>query len=278
MLSSRDLTTIDQKCGGRLVEKVEGASLAIAMETALPPRPADTNWHAARIVEFETPALPLGRGNAIREEFETSCFDVFAVIGDKYDPPKKAPSGLMLCMRPLARRTGLKVPVAIEIKLVPVEKHGGSKTEQIVRIDIVPPTNPKELRLVVLSLARNAQGTTDVTARSVFDGGREKPCTIDPSTPLPAAFSAVMNLETLSLTDLRVFLNSGEITDEYWMDVSLLTAPNSAPDKLPFSFDWLFTGPSNDFAQAVSSQRLLRVPEAEARIVSMSPPIPIVAS
>ena len=43
-----------------------------------------------------------------------------------------------------------------------------------------------------------------------------------------------------------------------------------------FSWNWPFTGRGDlDAADAVTPAQLLRVPEAEARIIAVSPPIPL---
>lgn len=66
-------------------------------------------------------------------------------------------------------------------------------------------------------------------------------------------------------------------TGELWADVSLLHSPeNGFPTY--FDFTWLFGSPDDvDPATAVAPQNLRAMAEAQARVVAVSPPIPIVS-
>jgi hypothetical protein len=63
---------------------------------------------------------------------------------------------------------------------------------------------------------------------------------------------------------------------EFWADVSLLHVPK--PLSGAFEFDWLFGRAGGDEpALEVTPQALRQMVEAQARIVAVSPPIPIIS-
>ena len=89
---------------------------------------------------------------------------------------------------------------------------------------------------------------------------------------------APFNIAELKAVELRI--ESTPFAGEFWSDVSMLTLrpakakPN--PSRRDFSFDWLFTGSDLAPSQAVTPTELLQMVEAEARIIAISPPIPVV--
>ena len=72
---------------------------------------------------------------------------------------------------------------------------------------------------------------------------------------------------------------SEEFPGEFWSDVSLLHSPRSLAKGIsPLEFGWLFS-PSGEGEPIthVAAAGLTNMVEAQARIVAVSPPIPIVS-
>ena len=67
------------------------------------------------------------------------------------------------------------------------------------------------------------------------------------------------------------------VRGEWWADVSMLVLPvsGSVSGDLPLCWDWLFTGGAEVPTEAVRHQALRQMTEAQARVVAVSPPIPI---
>jgi hypothetical protein len=69
---------------------------------------------------------------------------------------------------------------------------------------------------------------------------------------------------------------TGAGAGEFWTDVSLLHSPRSLTAS-PLEFGWLFSAAADgEPAALVAAPGLTEMVEAQARIVSVSPPIPIV--
>lgn len=230
---------------------------------------------AVRIVEFESPAAILcdrDREN-FPDRFKAAYFDLVST-GFK---PHASSGSIRLFLRFVGSPAKLRLLTSLTLRLWPAEKRTDDHT--------VPP-DPTPYEHGPINLTPNGAGfaaglfltlrRTGAATNYVFEilrsnGKRElaKPgilgtlCPItDPNVGKPGLFLAI---KATSSDD-----------HEFWADVSLLHSPDGlAPE--PFDFDWLFSPTSQSTAaESVSAAGLNQMVEAQARIIAVSPPIPIV--
>jgi hypothetical protein len=108
-------------------------------------------------------------------------------------------------------------------------------------------------------------GATKTTASLLLSDGSMSP----PQSLTELAVDKVDNTKA----GLIISIAAEGTTSEFWANVSLLHSSVAAGS---FDFSWLFSQPGGpDGAAEVKPQALTRMVEAQARIVSVSPPIPI---
>lgn len=210
-----------------------------------------------RVVTFETLARPISAGV---EGMKDAEFDLLAVIGDKYLGSSKPPVGLSFAFRPIGS--------AVDRSMTEVNFTVMINGQQAAFTASIEPKKAKPLCWVHFSVVQAGNGSSEISGLCVFDDG-----TTQLIAPTKAKFSiaGAMDAETVRVTAGQ-FKGS---TGEHWGDVSMLTVqPGDTPRS--FSWNWLFTGRGDlEAAEAVTPARLLRIPEAEARIIAVSPPIPL---
>jgi hypothetical protein len=251
---------------GRPIETFCRSAVLAGATTELTPRKADgTKEYPAedcvRVVEFETPAAILcgaaTDSTGIPHTYRQAYFDLIAT-GFK---PERTEGAFRLLVRLVGSAVHLRKFKSLEIGLANV---GNPERRIEVQLDNTADDFTKALELRV-----EAKGWSVVQLRS--DGGAipvkttilsDKPFKIaEPSDKDPGFF-------------MTIKAKGG--AGEFWADVSLLHAPKTLSSA--FDFNWLFAGTGgNEPAIEVTPQALRQMAEVQARIVTVSPPIPIVS-
>ncbi len=242
-----------------------------------------------RVVEFETPAAILCAANtpAVLDTYKQAYFDLVSTgfkLGREKDPTtgkEKPPEGslrlyfrfvgppshlwdlskLTLHLRPateLVNGQPSSEPFAMEIKL----KNTKPKKD----------TDPKFAVGLELKLDRAGDGKTKYEVRLLHSNGSFETAALGKVTGEP------FKLEDASKDQPGFFVSIAEATGagEFWTDVSLLHSPRTLSTH-PLDFGWLFSASGEgEPAAHVAPAGLSTMVEAQARIVTVSPPIPIV--
>lgn len=80
------------------------------------------------------------------------------------------------------------------------------------------------------------------------------------------------------MTVLRIDQFAGTGVNEFWTDISWLCT--NGKDDGAFDFDWIFRPDSEDASrplEAVLPRNLATLLEAQVRVISISPPMPVVS-
>jgi hypothetical protein len=230
--------------------------------------PDDTE--AVRLVEFETPARPLAslpdrRAKDALSEFQTAHFDLVSIWGKPDDD-----SGLSLFIRPLGGYVTNTALTSLAFHLY-IRLSSQATIDKKVTIALrAGATLP--VRGILLTFPHIDD---DPTGQIYYVGGgvdNNPRVRADPEVPEPAVAkdeTAAVELRSLTISGGR------SPPTEFWTDVSLLKLPPStkAPDY--FTFDWFFTGDLPAPADAIKVAALREMIEAQARIIAVSPPIPV---
>lgn len=275
------LTTWYQKDLGRPIEiyrrsaTLEGTTAALFPSRGIPPKPGDPApifrppENSVRVVEFETPAAILcgSTDSAVPETYKTAYFDLIST-------GFKQSGAIRLLFRfvgpPAHLRRFKKLTIALwDAELLRQSQQDPPQTmipSKAVRWKDLDLKNTGTGQITTgLELLLNSDSTTSSFSLLRSDG---------------TALSTVVN-QTLKLNQIN-HMNPGLFAAvtadaEFWTDVSLL---HSTKSKLTSAFDfgWLFSEPGGaEPAQAVAPEGLEGMIEAQARIVSVSSPIPIVS-
>jgi hypothetical protein len=219
-----------------------------------------------RIVEFETPAAILcAAKSAIPETYRKVYFDLvatgFSAIGGA------------AAARLFFRLTGPAAHVATFQRLTIKLYHGqDGASVHTVPIDLQNTPENGFVTAVELFLERaEADGKLVYRPMLLFSNGEILPVTApDPPNNLGLRLGPADDLNPGFFVEIET-----ESEDELWADLSLLHAPR-AKFGTGFDFDWLFSpAGTGDPATEVTPSRLHAMVEAQARVVSVSPPIPI---
>lgn len=203
---------------------------------------------AVRVVTIETLARPLGT----LADKDVAEFDLMAIrpLGD-------LPTGLSFSYRPLGDSNSKRLPT----KLVFSFNGGPSFT-----VAGTGATNMNQLAAVHFALTTVPAGKATVQWRAVLDDGTS---TDGSSDVLALDMPVLLARETVAV---KVAVTPD---DEFWGDMSMLTLRDKEGLEA-FSWDWLFTDASVlEAREAVTASELRKMPDAEARIISVSPPIPV---
>lgn len=259
---------------GKPVEKYVGSSNILDGEgTVFSSEAIETDIvnMACRIVEFETPARPLCNSDLVGAPsiYKFAKFDLFSTGF----APSKSGGQLRFFFRFLGSSEHLKTLKKVTISMCPdmVGLDLGSK--QLYERELTLP-NVKDV-LVVGIYATVSQPTKEGTAEIAFEfltssGSREIPI------PHKEDLSTFFNLTKPSPHNPGLFVEIKSSTgSEFWTDVSLLHSA-SVKSEDDFDFDWLFS-PTGELSpsESVKPFGLNKMVEAQARIVSVSTPIPI---
>jgi hypothetical protein len=262
------------------VAEGHGRGIEIYSETnlfvgAAAPVDAARGRRAARVVELETPARPLGSGSGLPAEFTSASFDLPAILTDA---ARAELGSLLFWIRPLGRAREVARGWALSLEAASMP----SPHQQVLEapawtLRLKAPQLPagRSLRAtcLLLTLSGLEGEARSASARLIDEDGKVWPLPAD----VAPGFRADQLLEVVALKNVRASLNGAEDPAEWWADVSMLTVPasrNAATARIPLLYDWLFTGSGDAPEDAASTERLRRMTEAQARIVSVSPPIP----
>ncbi|ASY66553.1 hypothetical protein SJ05684_b55710 (plasmid) [Sinorhizobium sojae CCBAU 05684] len=241
---------------------------------------------SVRVVEFETPAVPLcwnlPNGVTGLDQFKVAHFDLFSVLGTKFaDNKEKAPIGLSVFLRPLVGTRGTKRIASISFALSTKPIQSGGSVQDAGEFTVsLPADKAAPVRAIVLNLIASEANYPGekVNAKVMYGGGGIEDARVSFTTAKPVDFSVLASASM----DLTIASIAGLSADsEFWADISMLTLPPTSassaepPDVTSFTFDWFFTGGDAEASDAVSVRSLGGMVEAQARIVSVSPPIPV---
>lgn len=278
---------------GRPVEVFCRTALAGGQATELPGDPAGDE-QAVRVVEFETPAAVLCDKElpAVPQAYRSSYFDLVAT-GYRKD------NDIVLTVRFVGSAAHLAAFKALTVRIRQPGPDARRDVSLEVSVDLAKPKVPVAgLRLIL----RPGSGLFETWTLHA-DGTQVMPAKAQP-------IGQVLDLSGASpgfWLELGVERRKADGKEEFWADASLLhcrttstarggdAAPKAAGSNdaspklgkdgqaipagpaLAFDFDWLFAPPQEGEAAAmVSPSGLNAMVEAQARIVSVSPPIPIV--
>lgn len=229
----------------------------------LPAKPAARR--RARLVELEMPAQPVC-GNTVLENFPAACFDLPAVVKQSYAGSGGPAAGLLFTIRLLGQsrtiRSGWSLKMALRFgrnPAVPIElkQIGGTETFNAASVLLTVPAQPPVARIAAALIGE------DGVKHDLGAMGR--------------GIETLRDHETVTLEEFEIGHTEGGAVTEWWADVSMLVLPHWTADlgRLPLSFDWLFTGTGGSASESVTASALSRMTEAEARIVAVSPAIPV---
>lgn len=217
--------------------------------------------YAIRVVEFETPALPLAtRVPEALGRFERAHFDLYSRLGNS----KTLPKGFSLYLRPLGEARHSLRRLDLVVKLHRYDRGDVKPIE--ISVELGP--SAAMLRGILIEMFSDQKPVV----HSIRAGGDMR------VVRLPDDIATMSEkLQDVRAIEISIADASG-VAGEVWCDISLLTAPKGVSSSAPtrINFDWLFTGErsSNPFpADAVADAGLHSMVEAEARIVCVSPPL-----
>lgn len=233
---------------GRPIEVYAGAAMAASSAAELDGAlGAATNL---RLVEFETSAAILCSSSSVPATYRSAYFDLPATAGSWSD---RIQLHLRFVGSPdyLARFTGLTLALDYWQR-----DQGRDQTARL------------ELALSPLAGALGAQLVIEngTVSAALLDAGGLRP---------PSALGA---LEAPDLAGFLLRITGATGPGEFWTDVSLLHSRidgHAGASSAAFDFDWLFSPAAPDPALAVRPAALALMTEAQARIISISPAIPI---
>lgn len=255
------LATHEAEGMGHAFELLDEASLIMGMDA---PIAGSQKRRRGRIVEFEVPARPLGAGSILKE-FKSAIFDLRAVVRKEL-----VPRALAFWVRPLGSAGNLGQGWTLSLVVSLPDK---TTFTLVFRAPDNLPAGGIKITSLMFLLDWAPGGS--VRALIVDSDGKQRQLPVQLSGSIPAV--TLDKIETITLQDVAVSSKSHPVLDEWWADVSMLTLPGMpAPDRpIPFSFKWLFSGSGQAPAVAVSSEAMRAAVEVEARIVCVSPPVPV---
>ena len=205
-----------------------------------------------RVMEFETPARPMGRGGQVPRAFNAASFPLASVCGkDALDAQDAGPvKGALLIVRPV----GVSSQAAKSIVLA----LNGTKIE--------------------INRSENAGNLACIVVRAVWEAKLEVATVDAAGTITPPKNGELIHWPEDLIVSLS--LPDEPASGEWWADVSMLVlskVPTVALDKAPleFEFAWLFGGTSPELETGLDYRSLRTMTEAQARMVRVSPPIAI---
>ncbi|WP_439923096.1 hypothetical protein [Nitrobacter sp. JJSN] len=233
-------------------------------------KPYQPRDHVARIVEFETPAQIVCDSSVLAaKKYKTAYFDL--VSTGFVSNASKTGGSLRFHFRIVGPPTHQRVFTELKIRLW--------QTPDSSSVPMTIPlkwTNTATFFTIGVQLSllqqRNSPAETKAVAVAHLlrsDGTREKAPDIEPSLVLTTSTNRNPGL----FVSVDAIAPAGH---EFWTDISLLHSSNDN-EHAPLDFDWLFSSGSEvEPTVSVSPTGLNMMNEAQARVISVSPPIPIV--
>ena len=260
------ITTRYLKEPGRPIETFcRSAMLAEAVSALAPatnqgqPYPAE---ECVRVIEFEMPATILCGTNsdAIAKTYRQAYFDLVAT-GFK---PEAGGGAFRLLIRLVGGAAHVRSFNSVVVSLSNVDQ----PARQIeVQLDNAADDFTKAVEI------RLSTSTATLSAVLLRASGNSRVATV--TTISEGSFT--IDAATNSKPGFFMTIAAGGGIGEFWADVSILHSPKAAfPEG--FDFDWLFSGAgSGEPVVDITPRGLRRMTEAQARIIAVSPPIPIVS-
>ena len=238
---------------GRPMEVFAGAELAGALQIQIPSNSPLLVASSVRIVEFETPAAIVCAAPAVVPEvYRAAYLDLLASGGT----PDRALKLFIRFVRPVSYVSKF---TELQIRLSGVDDADGAEAEDFAEITLTDLADAAGLEINILG--------PKVTATRVSARGVKK------NLEASAIFGNLALAANSPGFLVKLAAKGGP--GEFWADISLLhSAPptgQQSPDR--FDFHWLFSAADADPAAAVKPSALAAMEEAQARIISVSPPI-----
>ncbi len=254
---------------GRPVEQYGGSTM-LSGNISGPLHRSAGSLDRVRIIEFETPAAILcGSAVPVPQTYRTAYFDLvstgFKTAGGK--------ASARLFFRFAGPGAHLRRFTMLTVKL----SHAtGDQKPHEVSIALNNAPNGPFAVAVEMSVTRTAEDAKlKYIARVLYSDGTFGSAPVSYEAPDTLGLRAIDNANPGLFVTIVALGADG--AGEFWADVSLLHAPRAEFDR-GFDFDWLFSPTGSDGpAIDVTPQGLAGMVEAQARIVSVSPPVPITA-
>ena len=262
--------------GGRPVELYSGAAL-LDGRTATFAQLKDGAADLCRLVEFETPAMVLTNWDehTVPATYKSAYFDFRTSLGDQ-DPTLRT---IEFYLRFVGRTEHLKKFVNLSV-FVRAPGKGDDPNTPLSLAKLIAPSTTLNGKYPVGMRLQFSQGKFQQATFQTSDGASIKATDtpILPGSPAPPFVPA--STDDASRTDGRIVQIKAQSTgNEFWTDVSLLHSKQSnGANMSDFDYDWLFSATADDSlepAQAVRAIALTQTVEPQARIIAMSPAIPI---
>ncbi|KQV40697.1 hypothetical protein ASC96_19705 [Rhizobium sp. Root1204] len=262
------LTTGYLKEPGRPVEQYSrSALLAGKLSAAL--TGAGEEEDCVRIIEFETPAAILcGSEASVPETYRRAYFDLISTGFATRADAASARLFLRFAGPPAHLQKFSRLTVRLRFSENSTDPHE-------VAIDLKKHPDGSFVTALELFIERaTAAKPLAYRANLLFSNGE--------TVPVTSLFATIPNMLGLLATGndnpgffLDIEANGDKDAGEFWADVSLLHSPG--PAFIPhFDFNWLFSkAGGGEPALDVTPAGLNQMVEVQARIVSVSPPIPI---
>ncbi|MDW5317812.1 hypothetical protein [Rhizobium sp. PL01] len=252
---------------GRPVEQYSRSALLVGKSSAALTGITGEQEDCVRIIEFETPASILcGSDVSVPETYRRAYFDLISTGFKTSDGAASA----RLFFRFSGPPAHLQNFGRLTLYLRFLEN---STTPHEIPIDLNAPSGEVFVTAVELFIERTAvaKKLTYRAALLFSNGETVRLKSLAPKIPDELGLLAAGNDNPGFFLDIKADGGTGE----FWADVSLLHSPGPAFTS-HFDFNWLFSeaggsGPALD----VTPARLNQMVEAQARVVSVSPPIPI---
>lgn len=260
------LTTGYLKEPGRPVEDYRRSALLVG-RTSAALAGLEGPDDCARIVEFETPAAILcGTGGSVPETYRRAYFDLVSTCSKTGNGPASARLFFRFAGPPAHLRTFKHMTIGLCFSENQKDRHD-------IVVNFKPAPKDTFVTAVELFIERAATpGKLSYRPLLLFSNG-ETGMIVSPPALVPNDLGLLAVDNPGFFLDIRAEGETG--AGEFWTDVSLLHSPQARFGS-GFDFNWLFSqagGPEPAFE--VTPAGLNTMVEAQARVVAVSPPIPI---
>lgn len=260
------LTTGYLKEPGRPVENYRRSALLVGKASARLSGRGDSE-DCARIIEFETPASILcGSDVIVPETYRRAYFDLISTGFKTRDGAAAARLFFRFAGPPVHLKRFSKLAIGLRFSEKDADRHE-------ITVDLTKAAAGQFVTAIEFFIERTATpGKLSYRPVLLCSNGE----TVDaPSVPATndLGLLAADNHNPGFFLDIKAEGETG--ASEFWADVSLLHSPGPAFGS-HFDFNWLFSqAGSSEPALNVTPAGLNAMVEAQARIISVSPPIPI---
>lgn len=227
---------------GRALELFSGSTAATLLFGKDISLPAPTGEARVRVVELEMPARPITSDKGVQIDLRAPAFN----LGESGQNDAKT---VLLLIRPSAENRksgGYSLPLTVAAK----------KASFSYMLDFPADKTPQQILVL--------QGEAAGRAWYIDQSGAL-------SKPLAGTAGAAPPTDAVSIV-------IGDTPTPWWGDISVLTlhrdqADYAGPHAVPLDFDWLFGNADVQFETALTHAALRDLAGAQARIITVSPPI-----